>query len=153
MVSGAVALLLQQRPDLTPDQVKAALRRAAQRLPRADAAGQGAGELDVARAAPRRMDAAARPRRGRASTGLGSLEAARGSVHIALDGVALVGEHDLFGAFDTAAWARASAAGTAWAGGRWMGRALTGDGWTRLVAGPARPGPGVTWSGRHLVRR
>ena len=43
VVSGAVALLLEQRPDLTPDQVKALLRSTAASMPMADAAGRGAG--------------------------------------------------------------------------------------------------------------
>jgi serine protease AprX len=148
VVSGAVALLLERHPDLTPDEVKAALVRSAQHLPAADGSGEGAGELDVARAATaaawaRRADVA---QSWPASTGTGSLERARGSVHIALNGVPLVGESDLFGAFDTAAWARASSAGTAWNGGEWMGRVLTGDGWDEYSADDP-PWPGVTWSG------
>jgi serine protease AprX len=148
VVSGAVALLLERHPDLTPDEVKAALIRGAEHLPHADGPGEGAGELDVARAATaaawaRRADVAqAWP----PSTGTGSLEAARGSVHIALNGVPLVGEYDLFGPFDTAAWAKASSAGTAWEGGQWMGRTLTGDGWIEYSADDPL-WSGVTWSG------
>ncbi len=41
VVSGAVALLLQSRPGLRPDQVKALLRSSAEAMPRADAAGRG----------------------------------------------------------------------------------------------------------------
>jgi serine protease AprX len=47
VVSGAVALLLEQRPSLTPDQVKALLVSTAARMPNADAAGRGAGELNL----------------------------------------------------------------------------------------------------------
>ena len=46
-MSGAVALLLEQRPDLTPDQVKALLMTSAQALPAGDALAQGAGLLDI----------------------------------------------------------------------------------------------------------
>jgi serine protease AprX len=149
VVSGAVALLLQQRPDLRPDQVKALLTGTAATLPKADAAGRGAGELDVAgavRADPPRRVTQTWPR----STGLGSLEAARGSAHVSLDGVPLSGESDLFGAFDVAAWAAASSAGTAWDGGTWMGRELTGPRWTDTSSDPAWSGlswSGLSWSG------
>ena len=50
VVSGAAALLLEQRPELTPDQVKALLMGSARPLPAADAAAQGAGLIDVAAA-------------------------------------------------------------------------------------------------------
>jgi serine protease AprX len=140
VVSGAVALLLQKRPDLTPDQVKALLTSTAAKLPDADQAGSGAGELNVAAAATTR-----RPKQARQTwapaTGLGSVEAARGTTHIELDGVALTGEVSPFGPLDTAAWAAASRTGTAWNGGRWMGYDL-------LVAGPSGSPPATTdWSG------
>jgi serine protease AprX len=144
VVSGAVALLLQQRPDLRPDQVKALLTRTATVLPKADAAGRGAGELDVASATrmptPRNVTQTW-PR----STGLGSLEAARGNAHVTLDGTTLIGESDLFGPFDVAAWAAASSAGTSWNGGVWMGRKLTGPGWADVTS--SRDGSGLYWSG------
>jgi serine protease AprX len=50
VVSGAAALLLQRRPDLDPDEVKALLRATAHPLPGADPRGQGAGVVDVAAA-------------------------------------------------------------------------------------------------------
>jgi len=139
VVSGAVALLLQKRPELTPDQVKALLTATAAKLPGADPASAGAGELNVAAAATRR------PHQSRQtwapSTGLGSVEAARGTAHIELDGVALTGEVSPFGPLDTAAWATASRDGTAWNGGRWMGYQL-------LAAGPVGNPAGTSdWSG------
>jgi serine protease AprX len=148
VVSGAVALLLQQRPELTPDQVKALLTGTARHLPRAGA-GAGAGELDINRASHTRRPTAVQawPR----STGTGSLELARGSWHLTVGDTALTGENDLFGPLDTAAWAAASSAGTAWHGGTWMGRQITGDGWTTATtAGDAWSGytwSGYTWSG------
>ena len=149
VVSGAVALLLQDRPELSPDEVKALLTRTADNLPKADATGRGAGELDIAKAVkantPRNVTQTW-PR----STGLGSLEVARGSAHLSLDGATLTGENDLFGAFDTAAWAKASAAGTAWQGGTWMGRELTGSGWGDATSSGAWSGlswSGLSWSG------
>ena len=47
MVSGASALLLQQRPDLTPDQVKALLTSTARPVPEASDLCQGAGLIDL----------------------------------------------------------------------------------------------------------
>jgi serine protease AprX len=47
VVSGAVALLLQKRPDLSPDQVKVLLKQTAMTLPQADSDGQGAGLISI----------------------------------------------------------------------------------------------------------
>src|SRR3954462_15813417 len=84
VVSGAAALLLSQRPDLTPDQVKAILMGSAQHLPDASAAEQGSGLINLAAAmkAPTPNAVQNYPR----STGNGSLEAARGSVHGEVEG-------------------------------------------------------------------
>ncbi len=160
VVSGAVSLLLSARPELTPDQVKAALTRGAARLPGSDA-GQGAGELDLARALLTPVGFA--QTRGATqtwapSTGTGSLEAARGSAHLVLGGDVLSGEFDLWGSFDASAWARASSAGTAWVGGTWMGHQLAGSAWTgtswagrtwAMVTWPGQTWSGVSWSGLH----
>jgi serine protease AprX len=51
VVSGSVALLLQARPGLTPDQVKALLVQSAVKVPNVDALRQGAGQPDVGKAA------------------------------------------------------------------------------------------------------
>jgi serine protease AprX len=50
VVSGAVALLLDEQPTLTPAQVKELLRSTATRLPGASTSVQGAGEIDIAAA-------------------------------------------------------------------------------------------------------
>jgi serine protease AprX len=150
VVSGAVSLLLQARPDLTPDEVKAALTRSASPLA-ADDPAAGAGELNLARAV-------FTPTRGAKqtwapSTGTGSLESARGAAHLAINDAVLSGESDLWGPFDTATWAKASSAGTAWVGGTWMGRELTGAAWDGTSwTGRTWSGlhwSGVTWSGLH----
>jgi serine protease AprX len=143
VVSGAVALLLEQHPELTPDQVKALLTANAAKLPKADAAGRGAGELDVLAASRSRTPRDATQTWDR-STGLGSIEAARGTSHVELNGVQLSGENTVWGPFDAARWAAASSAGTAWSGGSWMGSELTGAGWS---GDTPSTWSGLSWSG------
>jgi serine protease AprX len=144
IVSGAIATLLQQRPSMTPDQVKALLTQTAVPLVGADPVAQGAGLINLHRAREAQVPSAASaaqtwPR----STGLGSLQAARGSVVVTDGGVALTGEQTIFGdTWDASAWANASWDGTAWSGGSWNGRTWSGDCW--CAAGWA----GRTWSGR-----
>ena len=155
VVSGAVALLLQQRPDLTPDQVKALLRSTASQMPLADAAGRGAGEINLVSAF-----AAATPRAVQTfvpSRGTGSLEAARGTSHVADGGVELTGEKDVLGAWSAARWAKASASGTSWVGGKWNGRDWTNTCWCGSSwAGPAWEGrswAGRSWAGNDWAGR
>jgi serine protease AprX len=143
VVSGAAALLLQAQPSLTPDAVKAALVGTATPLSGASALDAGAGQLDVD-AALAAVDRAADGRNRAAwplsatqsfpvATGLGSLEAARGTSHLAdpETGAVLAGEVDVQGLpWDAESWARASAAGTSWDGGLWRGTRWSGDSWT-----------------------
>jgi serine protease AprX len=144
IVSGAVATLLQQRPGLTPDQVKFLLMNTASPLPGADPVAQGDGLINLHNAREARTPAAADaapswPR----STGLGSLQQARGSIVASDDGVVLSGEQTIFGdAWDPVVWANASWDGTTWSGGSWNGRTWSGDRWAD--SGWA----GRTWSGR-----
>ncbi|TMM43804.1 MAG: peptidase S8 and S53 subtilisin kexin sedolisin [Actinobacteria bacterium] len=144
VVSGAVALLLQARPELTPDQVKAALTRSAFRLPGGDG-GQGAGELNLARAVAAPVAGAGQ--NWARSTGTGSIDAARGSAQLSVGGDVLTGENSLWGPFDAATWARASSAGTAWVGGRWMGHELAGADW-HGTSWAGRTWSGLYWSGQ-----
>ena len=145
VVSGAVAVLLESRPNLTPNQVKNVLMRSATALPAAPADCDGAGLLNVGLAvttSPRRAGHWHAPTKAR-----GTLDASRGSHRVMLDGIELAGETDIFGnPFDAAAWARRSAAASAWTGGSWNGTQVTGTGF----AAPSWAGPawsGVSWSG------
>jgi len=146
VTSGAVALLLQQRPNLTPDQVKALLKSTAHPLTRTAATAQGSGVIDVGRAlltAPAGPAAAAQ--KFTPSTGTGPIEGARGTAHLtADDGTVLQGEVDIQGApWVGSTWAPASSAGTAWTGGTWNGNVWAGTTWE-----PTSGVDGVTWNGR-----
>ncbi|HEX9713998.1 MAG TPA: S8 family serine peptidase [Actinomycetota bacterium] len=136
MTSGAVALLLQQRPGLTPDQVKAILKSTANPLPAADTRAQGAGLIDVG-AALRATTPLVAAQPFPLATGTGSLDRSRGSARVVMDGVVLSGEQDIFGeAWNGDPWSEASWSGASWSGGTWNGSEWTGASWS-----------GVSWSG------
>ncbi|HXA28733.1 MAG TPA: S8 family serine peptidase [Candidatus Angelobacter sp.] len=147
VVSGAAALLLSQRPWLTPDQVKQVLVDSAQPLRGQPATRQGAGELDLHEALHTGAADSAGDRGdgehsgggdgGPVALGTGTLEGARGTAHVSIDGIALTGERDIFGrAWNSAAMARAEARGSTWSGGAWNGSTWSGSTWS-----------GSTWSG------
>jgi serine protease AprX len=149
VVSGAVALLLQAYPNLTPDQVKAALTQSASYVP-ASPRYAGAGELNVAGALTVAKKLATpcygllcRLTSGLSgvntavsqdyplSTGQGSIEAARaGNDLVDADGVALTGEIDVQGTpWNPKAWWASTSNLTSWSGGDWLGVTWTGTGW------------------------
>jgi serine protease AprX len=148
IVSGAVATLLEQHPSLTPDQVKALLMLTARFLPNADPVAQGAGLIDMHKARDAKIASVADAvQTWPHASGLGSLQAARGSVATEDEGVVLQGEQTIFGdAWDPAAWAAASWNGTSWSGGTWDGEAMTGDCWCDS-SWSGRTWSGRTWSG------
>ena len=133
VVSGAAALILQQQPNLTPDQVKYLLVSNAVSIPALGDATQGAGLVRV-RTGYGTVPAATQTFA--ASTGTGKLELSRGTDHIAItdaNGVTtdLTGEQDIFGHnVNTNALASAEANATAWTGGTFNGNTWTGAGWT-----------------------
>ncbi len=145
-VSGSVALMLQKNPAWTPDQVKALLMTGASPLPKADARGQGKGLINMRNVAGAK-DPGAATQKAVLSTGLGSLEAARGDAHLILNGVTLTGERDINGQpFNAATLAAAEAAGSSWAGGSWNGKSWAGSSW----AGSSWAGSswaGSSWAG------
>jgi serine protease AprX len=145
VVSGAVALLLQDRPNLTPDQVKAALTSSATALPQAGSQARGAGLLNVFGASTALVGASTQT--WASGTGLGTLEGARGTKHIGDNGVDLTGEQDIFGSpWNAAAWSAASAAHTAWNGGVWNGDTWAGDCWC-YTSWSGTSWSGHSWSG------
>jgi serine protease AprX len=149
VTSGAVALMLQARPNLTPDQVKYLLRKSALELPREDdAASQGEGliRLDKSMTDPIPADSLATQTFERA-TGTGSLDGSRGSQRLTDNGVVLDGEKDIFGqTFSSADWAPKAANYSSWSGGSWMGRDMTGNAWTTDAYG-RKSWSGSSWTG------
>jgi serine protease AprX len=154
VVSGAAALLLQQRPGLTPDQVKKLLTSTTTKLDVKKAPlslnpdAQGAGELDLQKA----LDAPTPAGAGQTwavSTGTGTLEASRGTAFVAdpVTGVELHGEQDVMGQrWNPGTWSPRATAGTAWSGGVWNSRTWTGAGFTGTVW-DAASSLGTNWAG------
>ena len=143
VVSGAVADLLQAFPTLTPDQVKYALTHGADQVNNASPSAVGAGILDlngaygIAQHLVGTDNTAAQYRAAavqhfQPSSGLGSIDAARGgSTLLDADGNPITGEVDAQGnPWDAQAWRAASTSLTAWSGGQWMGVTWTGDDWS-----------------------
>jgi serine protease AprX len=135
VVSGAAALLLSQRPGLTPDQVKSLLDTHTHSMYGRTSL-KGSGELNLASvlAAPTPNVQQTWP----TANGTGSLEASRGSHHVVDgNGNTLTGEQDIFGnSLDTQALATAEANGSAWNGGTFNGSSWSGSSWS-----------GGSWSG------
>jgi subtilase family protein len=151
VVSGAAALIVHQRPSATPDQVKKLLMSYADRMPNADAVAQGAGVVNLKKVVDAKTPPAAQafvP-----STGLGSIDAARGTARLYDDGLPISGEQDIFGTpWNAPLWAAASTAGTSWNLGLWNGKSWSGDCWCATTwAGKSWSGKswsGMSWSGK-----
>jgi serine protease AprX len=157
VVSGAAALLLQRNPNLTPDQVKGLLRSSADRLSSTADPTQGAGLLDIKGAVEllEKGSKAAYKQSWSASSGTGTLEAARGGSHVSDpdNGQILSGEQDIFGvAWDAPTWAADSFQRRSWSGGTWRGSEWAGSGWSgsswAAVDWSRRSWSGVEWSRR-----
>jgi serine protease AprX len=156
VVSGTVALLLQQRPSLTPDQVKKVLTQTADPISGADPIASGAGQIDMARAAAASTPSTYTSTQSfTAATGLGTLEGSRGTAHVVDGGtgIALAGENDIFGkAWTPKTWTVAAKAGTAWSGGTWNGTVWTGPGFTGTSWASKTwlitPWTALNWAGR-----
>lgn len=140
VVSGAVALLLDARPDLTNDQVKWLLKQETEEPNPDDPALSGAGVIQVDKIVGLRARAATQiwP----ASIGNGSLELARGGDHVVVNGQLIQGNTTILGTSWTGtswtgtSWTNGTWDGTSWTGGTWMGTSWTGTSWT-----------GTSWTG------
>jgi serine protease AprX len=149
VVSGAIAILFQAYPSLTPDQVKFALTSSARPVKTLSPNAGGAGSLDLPRAlavagqlvaGSVRAPVQAFPR----STGSGSIDAARGGSFLTdVSGKGLTGEIDAQGnTWSGAAWLKAASAGTVWSGGKWLGNTWSGDSWEPVAATAGHWKPG-----------
>jgi len=140
VVSGAAALLLSQRPGLSPDQVKALLDTHTHYMSGPTSL-KGSGELNLGAVlnAPTPNVTQTWP----SSSGTGTLEASRGSNHVAdANGTALSGEQDIFGnAVNTSALAASEANASAWNGGVFNGSSWSGSSWS------GSSWSGASWSG------
>ncbi|RZS91351.1 serine protease AprX [Motilibacter rhizosphaerae] len=148
VVSGAVALLLQQRSALTPEQVKAILRGSATPLTGFSAADQGAGELNLTKAMAYATPAASQAQAG---TGTGTIDAARGSQVLILDTKPLTGEVDVYGnPVNTAQLASLANSGAAWNQGSFNGQLWAQNYWdnANVVTGAEQ-----TWGSVDLTAR
>jgi serine protease AprX len=153
VVAGQVALLLDRDPSLTPDEVKGLLMATARPLALDWSPVQGAGVTDVV-AAINRLDWTRRvPTAGTAalppSSGLGSIEAARGGENVIdpTTGTRLTGEYDALGEpWRPRAWVDAQRAGVTWNSGTYNGRTWTGTTWSNRQL-LAAPWAGSSWSG------
>jgi serine protease AprX len=141
ITSGAVALILQRYPQLTPDQVKAMLKGSALYLPSVGSSRKmGSGELQLTSALSREPQASTQNYTH--SYGTGSLELSRGTDHLTRDGVTLTGEVDIMGTpFSSGSMATLEAQGKSWSGGVWNGKSWSGNSWS------GNSWSGVSWSG------
>jgi subtilisin family serine protease len=147
-VSGLVALVAQQHPTATPDQIKKLLKTAVDDTDLMNVAQSGAGEVDMSEAlfAPL-PTVSASAQTFTKSTGTGKLDLSRGTEKLVNDGVTLTGEKDVMGkAFSSSTWAP-KAGKTAWSGGTWNGSTWAGTSWS---SGTWTTGTwtATSWSGR-----
>lgn len=141
VVSGAAALMIDARPELSPDEVKAILMSTARPFSNAQVEFQGRGLIDVTAAllAPRpKLAIQLWP----ASDGSGSLEASRGTHHVVIGADALTGEVDVTGA----SWRGGAWTGDAWAGASWRSDDWAGASW-RGVSWHDSSWSGAAWLG------
>ena len=130
VTSGAAALLLGVRPELTPDQVKRVLTTTAKPMAGVPTSSQGAGRLRLQGALGR--NAGPTTWQQPVATGLGSLEASRGGQHVQVD-CGEDGTSDVVVGEMTAScqpWTGSSWTGSSWTGSSWTGSSWTGSSWT-----------------------
>ncbi|MFI5912539.1 S8 family serine peptidase [Dactylosporangium sp. NPDC051541] len=143
VTSATIALLLQARPTLTPDQVKTVLTQSASFVSGL-AMARNVRELNLNGALASQSLWSIGWNK---SSGTGKLDDARGASRVVRDNVALSGDNSVWGPVSPAAWAPRSAAGTAWSGGTWMGYRVAGDSWSGK-SWASKTWAAATWTGK-----
>ena len=147
IVSGAVALVLQKYPTMSPDLLKRFFQTNAVKLASYDSQAQGAGEIRLSAMVSATPQWSFTGQRFVNAAGTGSIELARGQDHLLRDGIALTGEQDIFGqALDADALASSEAAASTWSGGAWNGSTWSGSTWSGSTWS-ASTWSGSSWSG------
>jgi serine protease AprX len=151
-VSGVAALIAQRYPKATPDQIKSLINTTAASFGKATAfmVTRGHGIANAGKAITVALPTSTQT--ATASTGSGTLDAARGGVYVTDNGVNLTGQKDIFGqTFNSSTMATAQANATAWTGGVWNGVRWSGDGWSgsrwSTATWTGNDWAGVRWSG------
>jgi serine protease AprX len=141
LMSGAVALVLQKYPTMSPDLVKRFFQTKAVKLASFDSQAQGAGEIQLGAMANAAPQWSYTGQKWAAASGTGSLELSRGSDHITRDGITLSGAQDIFGMpVDEGALAQSEATASSWSGDDWNGSTWSASTWS------ASSWSGSTWS-------
>jgi serine protease AprX len=147
ITSGAVALVLQRYPNMTPDLVKRYFQSNAVKLASFDSQAQGAGEIRLGQMLTKTPQWSFTGQNFTPATGTGSIETARGSDHISRDDVVLTGEQDIFGQpIASALLATTEATASSWSGGFWNGSSWSGSSWSGS-SWSASSWSGNSWSG------
>ncbi len=151
IVSGAAALIIEQRPSITPDQLKTLLTATASPLVGPDLRCQGSGMLNLKLA--RDLPTPRTVQLWQPSGGTGSLELARGFSHVGHDETELRGERDVLGsAWDanlrsTASWHETSWSDGLWNGNSWSAKTWSDAGWNAKTWSDSGWGA-KTWSAK-----
>jgi serine protease AprX len=161
VVSGAAALIIDQRPGISPDQLKKLIMEEAEEIDDGSSRCQGEGSIDLGEVKSESTPQRATQNHAK-SNGRGSVNAVRGSQRVVDNGVAISGEIDIFGNdFDTddwvedaeddntwedgdwngASWSGASWSGASWSGASWSGASWSGASWS------GKSWSGASWSG------
>ena len=141
LLAGGIALMYDVQGTLTHDRVKSTITYYSKRLLNEPRETQGAGVVQLDWILGRSLIA---PPVFARTLGNGSIDIARGTRRVEMDGIPIQGEIDIMGApFNSGAWAAAANAGTTWSlTGDWNGRGWAGSSWA-----------GSSWAGRSWAGR
>jgi serine protease AprX len=141
VAAGAAALLFQKAPTATPHHIRTWIRDSARPVTGTNAS-RTMGELSISNALKMPVPSGSLGFAG--SDGLGSIETARGNIHVVHNSATLSGVKHIFGSFNNSTWVTAAKNRTAWNGGVWLGKRMAGDGWTGS-SWASKTWAGTTW--------